>query len=247
MRLFAPDRTFGFQSAAAVSAHETNFHEPGLEVSLILEGGLTFFVDGKKRVVEGPCATFQAYRRTLDVVVPSGRRTRTMWCHVSPADLSEAEWQWVNQLPPVQKMSHLLPSLFQGALSLPERDDGAAGQDFDRDVRNALGAAIFSEYVRSAKPSGGARPMPLPVALAKRALDSDYARRWSLEELAKLTETNANHLIYLFKRHIGDSPMRYLWDRRVDEGVHLLRTTDLTRTKSPIDAASRLPRISPGV
>ncbi len=42
-----------------------------------------------------------------------------------------------------------------------------------------------------------------------------YARRWSLEDLAKPTETNASHLIHLFKKDVGEAPMGYLWSRRM--------------------------------
>ena len=135
----------------------------------------------------------------------------------------------MNQLPPTQQISTLLPSLFQGAMSLPgSGSDLTSIPELDDHVRDALGAAIFSEYIRSAKSMAVTKLLPPPVAIAKRALESDYAQPWSVDALASLTETNANYLIHLFKKHVGESPMQYLWNHRMDAGVHLLQTTRLT-------------------
>src|SRR5271156_5847217 len=122
--LFFRDYTFAFWSAPTDrSPCEASFHEPKLEVSVILEGKLTFFVDGRKRVIEGPCATFQACRKSLDVVTPAGLQVRTAWCYFSATELSEADWQSVDQLPHIQPTPTLLPSLFSGASLIPQIED----------------------------------------------------------------------------------------------------------------------------
>lgn len=229
MTLFAQHHTFGFQSATTnMAAREVTYDEPRVEVSLILEGSLTFFVDGEKRSIEAPCATFQAYRKSLEVIAPAGRQLRTMWCHFSSIELSQAEWQSVDQLPPVQSIPTRLPALFSSALSLADDDDDLDEPQFNDQVRDALGVTIFSEYIRAAKCARLARPMPPTVAAAKRALDRDYMQSWSVEAVAAIAGTNANYLSDLFKKHVGVSPMRYLWNRRVDAGVQLLQTTTLT-------------------
>jgi AraC-like DNA-binding protein len=230
MRLFARDHTFAFRSATTNrSAREVTYDNASIEVSLILEGNLTFFVDGRKRVIEGPCTTFQAYRRSLDVVTPAGRQVRTMWCNLSASELSETEWQWVGQLPPIQPIPALLPSLFSAGLALPNIDAGVEEEiELNQQTRDALGATIFSEYIRNAKCTPVTRPVAPAVAKAKQVLDNDYLEPWSVEALASIAGTNANYLIHLFKRHVGVSPIRYLWNRRVDAGIHLLETTSLS-------------------
>jgi AraC-like DNA-binding protein len=228
--LFSRDYTFTFWSAPRdLAAREASFNEPKLEVSVILEGKLTFFVDGRKRVIEGPCATFQACRKSLDVVTPAGLQVRTAWCYFSASELSSADWQSVDQLPHVQPMPTLLPSLFSSASLIPRIDDNSVGEpELNNQVRNALGATIFLEYVRSAKSAPVRKPIPSTVIKAKRVLDRDYAQSWTIEDLARVAGTNPTYLIHLFKKHIGQSPMRYLWNTRVDAGFHLLQTTSLT-------------------
>jgi len=110
------------------------------EVSLILEGSVTFFVDGCKRVIEGPCASFQAYRKSLQAIVPAGRQTRTMWCRVHSVELSNAQWQSVKQLPPVQPIRPLLTALFSSALSLPV-DTVVLGVKNRRELAECVAAA----------------------------------------------------------------------------------------------------------
>ena len=229
MKLFGQEHAFAFHAVTTNTAREATYVVPALEVSLILEGSVIFFVDGRKRTIEGPCATFQAYRKSLDAIVPEGRQTRTMWCHVPSAELSSTQWQTVKQLPPVQPIRPLLTALFSSALSLPrDGDRPAEALELDHQFRDSLGATIFSEYMRGAQGSALTKPPPAALLVAKRALDEDYAKSWTVESLASIAGGNPHYLIHLFKAHLGETPIRYLWNRRVDAGVHLLQTTALT-------------------
>jgi len=229
MKLFSQKHAFAFDSVTTNTAREATYVVPALEVSLILEGKLTFFVDGRKRMIEGPCATFQAYRKSLEAIVPAGRPTRTMWCRVPSAELSSAHWQSIKQLAPMQPIRPLLTALFSSALSLP-RDGNrpAEALELDHQFRDALGATIFSEYIRGAQGAAPTKPPPPALLIAKRALDENYVKTWTVESLASVAGGNPHYLIHLFKAHLGESPIRYLWNRRLDAGVHLLQTTDLT-------------------
>ena len=231
MDLFSLKHSFGFQTATTdMKVYQTAFYEPRMEISLILEGRITFVIDGQVRHVDAPAVTFQAYRESLIVSVPKDRRTRTMWCHFSSLDVSEAAWDWMQQLPTVQAVPESLPSLFAAALSLPHASEAANAEapDYGDQVRSALGAAIFTEYVRQAKCPRPAPSVPAAVRAVKRAIDESYLTAWNVDELAQIAGTNGNYLIHLFKKHVGESPIRYLWNRRVQAGLHLLQTTDLS-------------------
>lgn len=229
MKLFGQEHAFAFHAVTTNTAREATFAVPALEVSLILEGNVIFFVDGRKRTLKGPCASFQAYRKSLEAIVPAGHQTRTVWCHVPSAELSNAQWQLVKQLPPVQPIRPLLTTLFSSALSLPaDSDRPAEVLELDHQFRDALGATIFSEYMRGAQGSPLTKPPPAALLVAKRALDEHYAKSWTIASLAAIAGGNPHYLIHLFTTHLGESPIRYLWNRRVDAGVHLLQTTALT-------------------
>ena len=231
MDLFSLKHSFGFQTATTdMKVYQTAFYEPRVEISLILEGRITFAVDGEVRHVDAPAATFQAYRESLTVSVPKDRRTRTMWCHFSSLDVSEAAWDWMQQLPIAQSVPESLPSLFAAALALPDPSEAVDldAPDYNGHVRSALGTAIFTEYVRHAKCPQPAPSVPPAVKMVKRAIDESYLTSWKVDELAQIAGTNGNYLIHLFKKHVGESPIRYLWSRRIQAGLHLLQTTGLS-------------------
>lgn len=212
---------------AATEASYASFGTPALEISLILEGSLTFFVDGQRRSIEGPCVTFQAYRKSLDVLAPARRQVRTIWCNLAADELTDAQWRSFDQLPTKQPISGILRSLFFNALLLSGSTGYREELPLNDQVCNALGAAIFLEYARNATLASTIY-LPSIVVRAKRALDANPMRDWSVEELARAVGASRNYLVHLFKKHIGEPPIRYLWNRRVDAGVHLLRTTSLS-------------------
>jgi AraC-like DNA-binding protein len=121
-----------------------------------------------------------------------------------------------------------MPSLFAGALSLPQESDFPSEHDVTSHMRNSLGRTILAEYIRGAQLAGQRRPLPRAVSIAKKALDSEYSRPWTVAKLASLAGTNANYLIHLFKTYLGVPPMHYLWERRLDAGIHMLQSTSLT-------------------
>ena len=50
-------------------------------------------------------------------------------------------------------------------------------------------------------------------------------------DLASAAHIAPEHLVRLFRRELGTTPMRYLWDERVREGVYLLEHTGLGVTE----------------
>lgn len=223
MDLFGQRHHVEFHAATSdADIFETSFDDARVEVSLLYEGAVTFRVDGEERHVEAPAATFQAYRHRLDVTVPRNRRTRTVWCHFSCAMLDDAEWAWMKRLPAAQAVPQSLPSLFENALAVGV---GPGCSLYGRHVRDALGAAIFAEYIRCVQGQVLAVSVPSAVRAVKTAIDENYTDAWTIEQLAKVAQVNGNYLISLFKRHVGESPIRYLWSRRVEAGIHLLQAT----------------------
>jgi AraC-like DNA-binding protein len=232
MRLITADHDFRFHSASSdMRRYGASYSDARVEVSLILEGEVLFIVDGVRRTVRAPAASFQAYRNSLEVVTPRHRRTRTMWCYASAALLDDREWALTAQIPPLIGISDALRTLFDSALSIPDDDAAIPGNppNYGKHIRNALGAAIFAEYLRcSVVGQGSQASLPVPVQKARAAIDENYRKPWEANDLAGIAGVNRNHLIHQFKKHLGISPTRYMWNRRVEAGVHLLRTTDLS-------------------
>lgn len=95
-------------------------------------------------------------------------------------------------------------------------------------VRAHLGMALIgsflaaSNFLREEK-----SPLPEAVGKVKTLVDTRYAEPLTLDDLAKAASLTKAHLIRLFKRHLGQSPIDYLWQVRVTQGIELVRTSGL--------------------
>lgn len=57
-------------------------------------------------------------------------------------------------------------------------------------------------------------------------MHSDYGRRWSVEDLARVAGMSRSGFALNFKRHVGSAPMDYLTNWRMQTACELLRSTD---------------------
>jgi AraC-like DNA-binding protein len=68
------------------------------------------------------------------------------------------------------------------------------------------------------------------VGRVRALLDREYARHWTLAELADRVGLAPTYLAGRFAREVGQPPHRYLTERRVEQAGQLLRTSDLSVT-----------------
>jgi len=236
MDLFAQRNRFSFHEGYSDGGpYRASFRARRAEVSIILEGAVLFVEDGRQRTVEAPALTCQTYERELEVVPALGRRTRTMWCHFPPNGLSAADWSFLRGLPPTMPVVDSLSAMFRGATPLLQSigeavtDQGQTASDRRAAVRDALGAAIFAEYIRCASEMADTkRALPQPVREVRRAIDERYGETWDLVRLASVAQLNPKYLIALFRRHLDETPISYLWRKRAESGHSMLRQTRLS-------------------
>lgn len=69
------------------------------------------------------------------------------------------------------------------------------------------------------------------IFLAKNFVQRQYSDAINLSDLSKAANVTVEHLIRLFNRHMKMTPMHYLWQYRVKQGVDLLVHTGLTITE----------------
>ena len=60
----------------------------------------------------------------------------------------------------------------------------------------------------------------------KNYIDSHYSENITLDFLSNLTYVNKFHLVHLFTKEMGISPINYLINKRIDESKNLLSTTN---------------------
>jgi transcriptional regulator, araC family len=65
-------------------------------------------------------------------------------------------------------------------------------------------------------------------ALAKRYIDSNYSQNITLDSLAEITHINKFYLAHSFTECVGQSPINYLTDRRLEACKGLLVSSNLS-------------------
>ena len=70
--------------------------------------------------------------------------------------------------------------------------------------------------------------MSKECALAKRYIDSNYSQNITLDSLAEITHINKFYLAHSFTECVGQSPINYLTDRRLEACKELLVSSNLS-------------------
>jgi len=69
------------------------------------------------------------------------------------------------------------------------------------------------------------------IQYARDVIDRSYARRLTVEALARRARMSRFHFIRAFKAATGRTPHQYLRARRIDRAKHLLETTPMSVTE----------------
>ncbi|CAG7625498.1 HTH-type transcriptional activator RhaS [Paenibacillus solanacearum] len=91
---------------------------------------------------------------------------------------------------------------------------------------STLAYQFLMELYRYGKGLGMPKAWPEIVTQAVRLIDERYYELKSLAELARHLGVSKYHLIKLFNRSVGKTPVEYLTRKRMEKAVELLRTTD---------------------
>jgi AraC family transcriptional regulator of arabinose operon len=148
--------------------------------------------------------------------------THHTWCAVAP-ELGPMEFaQTVGRLPQVIPLSARMHGLLEIGLGLPHSDDPSFGQTL-----HAFGIAALRLFQFEAEASHGKPAFPEPVIAAKAFIEHKLGDSIGLDDIAGHAGVSSQHLIRLFRRYLGSTPSRYLWETRTRRGVELLRETGL--------------------
>ncbi|MBB6428531.1 AraC family transcriptional regulator [Algisphaera agarilytica] len=144
-------------------------------------------------------------------------------------DKRSAITKWLKQkraaASPIRRESKLMRQLFDSAMQLVRSTDPAAETAWAH-----LALAYFEAYLMDEGLDEAGRVAPLhPALLSMRStIAEQFAEPLTLEDLAAACSVSTNHLVRLCREQLDTTPMRLLWETRVDQGVELLRSTGLT-------------------
>lgn len=111
-------------------------------------------------------------------------------------------------------------------LLVQEALSSAAGTTHAVDAAARLVAVEFHRLITSAARGTSPRMHPAVVG-ARRLLDERFDEAWTVPRLAAMVGLSPNHLSQVFRRDVGQTPHRYLMDRRLERARELLAQSQL--------------------
>ena len=105
-------------------------------------------------------------------------------------------------------------------------DMGAGQAGCDWRLRDAIGTAVLSAFRAQAETDGGVS-LPACVRMVRDHVEKSFWEPNDLSSLAAVAGVTREHLNATFRRHVGVTPMRFLWDVRRRNAAALVETTSL--------------------
>ncbi len=194
------------------------------QLVVMVEGRVEVAVDGGKReLVAGQMGLFLPGMSEV-FVFDENRKSHHTWCAIRPslvpAELAEACQRAAGVLP----LSRRFDQLMEVGLSLPLTAGTQAHALID-----ALGLAVLQAYLfTDTRQERRTTDEPDALRLALAWLGQEGTESVDLPRLAAAAGVSSAQLVKLFKRHLGTTPLRYVWETRTRRGALLLRETGLT-------------------
>ncbi len=194
------------------------------QLVVLMEGGVTAEVEGHARTLEaGQVGLFVPGKLEFFRFLPD-RKSHHTWCSVHPslvpAELAAACGSAAQVLP----VSRRFEQLMELGLSMPL----TAGTQGDGLIE-ALGLATLQAYLfADTRQERRATDEPDALRRVLEWLGQEGNEAADLPTLARAAGVSPAQLVKLFRRHLGTTPIRYVWETRTRRGAQLLRETGLT-------------------
>lgn len=194
------------------------------QLVVLVEGEARVDVEGREvRIAAGQVGLFRPGRQEF-FRLSERRKTHHTWCAVHPSLVGSALAAACAAAADVLPVTRRFEQLMELGLSLPR----AAGERAPGLVES-LGLAALQEYLFSGLRAVAGEPDE-PDAL-RRALEwigQEGHQATGLPALAREAGVSPAQLVKLFRRHLGTTPIRHVWETRTRRGAQLLRETGLT-------------------
>jgi AraC-like DNA-binding protein len=213
---------YSFGEAVYAGGDSYAFAARSVLLLAVWEGSAIVQADGADHpLTEGQCGLFLG-RPLLNVLYPV--MARVSWCEAHLLVLASradgASIPAASDLDTSERIATLLRLGTQPAAANP----ASATR-----LRNAIGEAVMSVYI--AEVENGVRTdtdIPDAVAKARDYVDRHFAEPCDLALLSKFAGVSREHLISEFRKHLGITPVRYLWVVRTKKAAVLIRRTRLS-------------------
>ncbi|MBT1154086.1 helix-turn-helix transcriptional regulator [Aminobacter anthyllidis] len=189
---------------------------------MVHEGTAKATCDGNITIVEaGECGLFLGEQLSL-FEYEKGKRNKVSWCEAFPVNLPESAALSLRGAISKIPISARLETIQRLGLGLTQ------GTETDiRIVCETLAQSLIAAYFHEAQISERERHTPRSIHRARRYMEENFAKELTVGQLADMLALTPSHLVSAFRKHIGVTPVRYLWQIRAAHGRQLLLHSDL--------------------
>jgi len=200
--------------------------QSNIQLVLLHRGCVEIDIDGSHRRIEAGAMTLLLPGHTERFRFDREEESQHTWIHGEMPDLPLEKRSWLETAPAAVSITPRIEELMRLGLDLR----GEARRDLlPRLLSDQLGAALFLEFLLAAgmQPEQ-TTPRPEAVQTALQIIGQEYASALDLPLLAKRSGVSPQHLMRLFQKHVGCSPIRFLWQTRTHEAERMLAETGLS-------------------
>lgn len=194
------------------------------QLVVIYNGEARITIDGDECYLPAQHAALMRPGREEFYRFATQRRTHHSWCAVHPDLVSAvAARARLDTLPFCLPLTAHMHGLIELGLSVPPTTLPSATALLEQ-----MGLAVLHQYLFEAESAAAQLDVPEPVRRAQQVMDARLAESLTLQDVAGEVNVTPQHLIKLFRKHLHNTPARYLWQARVRRGVELLCATGLS-------------------
>lgn len=194
-----------------------------LEFILVQDGAAEVEIDGHRHPLIEGYALLVLSQNYLCFDYQTGIDTRVLWCEATLPSSTEELGFLFSAHPMILSVSPRMLELQRMGMDL----EPSFGEE-DELLRATLGRALFQEFLYQEHRSTRDRPIHRSVLRAKDYIERNTSIPCSLTEIATYSNVTPQHLIRIFKRDMGQTPVHYLWALRAKKGAQMLRRSGLS-------------------
>jgi AraC-like DNA-binding protein len=195
------------------------------QLVVLLTGDLIIRIDGQPHhLAPGRVALLRPAHEEL-FQFAAGEESCHSWVALQRPRLATGDFARMDQAPFALPVSGTMARLVDLALDL------RGGFPKTGHVAAAVVEAALLLYLAEANatPDPAVLPPLHPVVgLVQEHIRRHLAQRLTLGDLANVVNLSPEHLVRVYTRQTGTTPIRYLWQQRTQQGIFLLRHTGLS-------------------
>lgn len=195
---------------------------PYATLLLIHQGRAEIGCDGARHLLGAGEIGCYVNARDISILYPAGLSTRVAWCETRLAALPAGPGSIGLPSAASLPLGERIAGLMRTGLDLGYAEEPALNR-----LRNALGEAVFAAFALDLGLGGTGAPNAA-VQRARAYAERFYSGACDLADLARAAGVTPEHLVTAFRRQLGRTPMRYVWELRTAKAINLVQRSGLT-------------------